>query len=121
MTTPSEIKFSSSFACNLTAIDIEHRDTHLITAKHLFSQVQEIQELPNGYSFRFPNDSATFLQTAKFVSNERQCCTFFHFNLELKPENGPFWLHLTGQEGTKQLLEAEFGAQFDLQFGELRG
>ena len=42
---------------------------------------------------------------AKFIENERLCCPFFKFGLELGPENGPLWLRLSGGEGVKEILQ----------------
>jgi hypothetical protein len=104
-----EIPLTPALACDLTAIEAEHRDQHLITAKELFALVQEVRELPDGYAFSLPNDTDTFLHTARFIAGERQCCPFFDFTLELKATDEPLWLRLTGRERVKQVLQAELG------------
>lgn len=96
-------------ACDFTAIASEHREQHIATTHQLFELVEEVRELPNGYALRLPGDTATFLRAARFVAHERECCPFFHFELALEPERGPFWLRLTGREGVKQFLQAELG------------
>ena len=47
-------------------------------------------------------------RSARFVANERRCCPFLTFTLELAPDGGPLWLRLTGPAGTRAFLEAEF-------------
>ena len=42
---------------------------------------------------------------AKFIENERLCCPFFNFGLEVEPNSGPLWLRLTGGEGVKEILQ----------------
>jgi hypothetical protein len=92
-------------ACDLTAIPEDQRANHQRNASYLFSHVaQEVQELPQGYAIRFAADAYT-LVTA-FVANERLCCPFFTFRVEVLPQQGPIWLRITGPEGVKPLLRA---------------
>lgn len=97
---------NQSLACDLTAIPAEVREEHVITAPQLFAAAQEVQELPNGYAIRFLNESGRFRAIARFIENERLCCPFFHFGLDVEPNNGPIWLRLTGGEGVKEVLQA---------------
>jgi hypothetical protein len=94
-----------SLACDLTAIPSDVRKEHVITAPQLFAAAQEVQELPNGYAIRFANEPGRFISIARFIENERLCCPFFNFGLELEPNNGPLWLKLTGGEGVKEILQ----------------
>ncbi len=94
-----------SLACDLTAIPASVREEHVLTAPQLFSAAQEVQELPNGYAIRFLNEPERFMGIAKFIENERLCCPFFNFGLELEPNSGPLWLRLTGGEGVKEILQ----------------
>lgn len=94
-----------SLACNLTAIPSDVREEHVLTAPQLFSAAQEVQEVPNGYAIRFANEPGRFMAIAKFIENERLCCPFFHFGLEIEPSAGPIWLRLTGGEGVKEILQ----------------
>ena len=92
-------------ACDLTAIPTDVREEHVLTAPQLFAAAQEVQELPNGYAIRFLNEPGRFLGIAKFIENERLCCPFFNFGLEVEPNSGPLWLRLTGGEGVKEILQ----------------
>lgn len=98
-----------ALACDLTALTDEPPEQHLLTAEQLFDMVQEVRELPDGYALRLPADTETFLQAARYIGHERECCPFFHFTLDLAPPGGPLWLNLTGPEGVKQFLQAELG------------
>jgi hypothetical protein len=96
---------TQSLACELTAIPSDVREEHVLTASQLFSAAQEVQELPNGYAVRFSNETGRFMAIAKFIENERLCCPFFNFGLEIEPNSGPLWLRLTGGEGVKEILQ----------------
>lgn len=43
---------------------------------------------------------------ARFVANERKCCPFVSFSIEVSGD-GPVWLRMTGPAGTRECLEAE--------------
>ncbi len=93
-------------ACDLSAIDAECRSQHLASAEYLLSNVaQERQESPEGFSFRFVAED--YLLIVEFIANERLCCPFFCFVLEVSPARGPIWLHITGGEAVKAFLQAE--------------
>jgi len=94
-----------ALACDLTAIPSDVREEHVITAPQLFALAQEVQELPNGFAIRFLNEEGRFMAIAKFIENERLCCPFFNFGVEVEPNSGPLWLRLTGGEGVKEILQ----------------
>ncbi|HSK87424.1 MAG TPA: hypothetical protein VK880_03665 [Anaerolineales bacterium] len=93
-------------ACDLTAIPSDVREEHVVSAPQLFAAAQKVQELPDGYAIRFVNDPGRFMSIAKFIENERLCCPFFRFELEIEPNSGPIWLRLTGAEGVKDILRS---------------
>jgi hypothetical protein len=94
-------------ACDMAAIPADQREVHFARAEHLFGEaVQERHELPDGYAFRFRADDYPHL--AAFIANERLCCPFFRFGLELTPARGPIWLRITGGDGVKAFMQAEF-------------
>jgi len=96
---------TQSLACDLTAIPADVREDHVITAPQLFALAQEVVELNNGFSIRFANEAGRFMAIAKFIENERLCCPFFSFGLEVEPNSGPLWLRLTGGDGVKEILQ----------------
>lgn len=97
---------NQSLACDLTAIPSSVREEHVVTAPQLFQTAQEVRELSNGYAFRFLNESGKFMAIANYIENERLCCPFFNFELEVKPDGGALWLRLTGNQGVKELLRS---------------
>jgi hypothetical protein len=95
-------------ACDLTALEPEVRSTHVESAKQLLNAgAQEVQELPDGFAFRYAAEQ--YAQVTRFIANERLCCPFFTFVLEVTPGNGPIWLRITGQAGVKDFLQSELG------------
>ena len=93
-------------ACDLTAIPPDVREAHVVRAPQLFTLAQEVQELQDGFAIRFLNEPGRFMEIAKFIENDRLCCPFFRFGLEVEPNGGPLWLRLTGGEGVKEMLRA---------------
>jgi len=94
------------FACDMKALTKTDREAYQKLSRTLFAAVQEKRELPNGYSFRLP--PGTLLTVAKWVEFERKCCPFFTFDVEVARDNGPLWLRVTGADGVKAFIRAEF-------------
>src|SRR5690242_14031834 len=93
-------------ACDLAAIDAEARQAHVELASYLLREgAQEVRDLPAGFAFRFA--AAQYAQVTQFIANERLCCPFFTFALEVTPGHGPLWLRITGPAGAKDILQAE--------------
>lgn len=67
--------------------------------------MRERRDIPDGYAFRF--DADAFDDIARFVTNERRCCPFLTFVLEVSPHGGPPWVRLSGPPGTRGFLDAE--------------
>ena len=44
----------------------------------------------------------------KWVAGERLCCPFFDIDVHVEREGGSLWLRLTGREGVKQFIRADF-------------
>ena len=99
----------SPFACDMSAIADADRPTHLANIEALFSVVQEVTELPNGYRFRLPGESQVWMLASDWVALERLCCPFFDFSLTIEREHGPIYLTLSGREGVKPFIMAEVG------------
>jgi hypothetical protein len=60
---------------------------------------------------------------AEDLNIERLCCPFVHYELEIEPNGGPFWLHMTGGEGVKEFLQMgyESASYFDAQVAKAAG
>jgi hypothetical protein len=93
-------------ACNMNALTKTERAQHAKMSQALMAAVQERTELRNGYAFRLPPGS--LVTAAQWVTFERKCCPFFTFEMEQARDEGPLWLRITGSEGIKAFIRAEF-------------
>lgn len=93
-------------ACVPGAIPAAERSAHFALARKLFAEIAvERKVLSDGYAFRF--DASELEAVSRFVANERRCCPFMTFELEVAAAGGPLWLRMTGPEGTRAVLDAE--------------
>jgi hypothetical protein len=83
-------------------------DYPLLCNMDVFTSVQKVQEVENGYEFTFPNETQLISRIAEFISNERLCCPFLKFTLTIISNREPVSLSLTGPLGTQEFLRAEF-------------
>ena len=95
-------------ACALSERERTERGAAL--ARELFGGADARQELADGYAWRFPGDAGLLARLADFIADERTCCAFFRFEIEVEPGLGPIWLRLRGPEGAKALLHDLFVA-----------
>lgn len=120
MPMPPEAKTSNAtappalpIACDLTAIPADEREAHIARAARLvFQTYEEQQELADGIAWRFSADQ--YEEVAAYVANERRCCPFFTFTLEVHPAGGPVWLRLTGDEAVNAYLQSELASNAHL-------
>lgn len=89
--------------CNLDAI--EDREAHVAVSERVFGAVMDTQETADGYEFKLPVERLN--DVALWMSNERLCCPFFHFSLNLAPESSHLWLSLGGSDAVKALIKAD--------------
>jgi hypothetical protein len=107
------LRRESAFACDRAALNPAARTRHFkelgpaLRAAH-----QRIRELPDGFEFGFPGDTATFRLAAEWAEGEHLCCPFFDIDLRLEREGGLLWLRLTGRDGVKQFIRADFAGWF---------
>ena len=100
---------STPLACVPGAIPARERTTHFALLTRLFGESARTRErLPDGYCFRFDGDALD--DVTAFIVNERRCCPFLFFTLEVAPAEGPILLRLTGPAGIHEFLDAELPA-----------
>ncbi|HEX9388567.1 MAG TPA: hypothetical protein VF918_19740 [Anaerolineales bacterium] len=98
--------------CNMDVFTLAEREAHIQTTTELIQAVQSVQKVENGYEFTFPNETDFISKIAEFVSNERLCCPFLKFTLNIVSNREPVSLSLTGPLGTQEFLRAEFNGAF---------
>jgi hypothetical protein len=89
-------------ACTLSGSEQVTRNAEIVD---LFKDVQQVNELADGYALRFPGSDTWSNTLMQFITCERGCCPFFTFALVFEPKQGPIWLHLRGPEGVKAIIE----------------
>ena len=107
-TSSANNKPETPFFCDRTALRPEQRKRQQELGKTLRSSVLGIQELPDGFEFEFPYDPSNYQALTEFTPLERACCPFFDISIRLEREGGKLWWRLTGRDGVKQFIHAEF-------------
>jgi len=103
---------STPFACDMTALSSEQRTRHHELAALLQSPLADIRELPDGYDFEFPWSPNLYDLLTEITPLEHACCPFFDIAIRIESESNKLYWHLTGREGIKPFIRAEFGAWF---------
>ena len=96
---------NSPMACSLSQQDLAKRREEL--AADTFKNIQQVQELADGYALRYPGEKDWATKLLDFILFERACCPFFTFELTFEPDSGPIWLRVRGQEGVKEFLKQD--------------
>lgn len=97
---------SRALACDPAAIPVADREPHFKLIEHVFGELAAAREtVAGGYRFRF--DPGALDPVTRFVENERKCCPFLTFVIEVDSSRGPIWLQMTGPDGTREFLDAE--------------
>ena len=98
----------SPFVYNVKALSAAARTRHFDELGPALRSLRlGVRELPHGYAFKFPLDPVTVALVAEWVAGERACCPFFEIAMTFDREAGPFWLTLTGREGTKEFIRMD--------------
>jgi hypothetical protein len=96
------------FYCNINALNpAERAHQQQLTAKFIAVR-SEIVELPRGYEFQFSPSSVSLTELVDWVAAEEKCCPFFNFHIDLEKRGKLLCLGLTGEEGIKAFIRAEF-------------
>jgi len=113
MAAASMLAADSPFACHRAALTPEQRQRHFDElGPELRTLVKSARELGNGYEFEFPAEWAAIEKVAEWSAGERLCCPFLDIDLRMEREHGTFWLRLTGRDGVKQFIQADFARWF---------
>ena len=99
------------FVCNMNALSPEQRARHNELEYLLQSALLETHELRNGYDFQFRSDPEIHDALSQITPLEHACCPFFTISIRLERTGELFW-RLTGKEGVKQFIRAEFSSWF---------
>jgi hypothetical protein len=98
----------SKFYCNIKALTPEERARHKQLSEKLMAARKEIAETEKGYEFQYSPADISLAELAEWVAAESKCCPFFDFHIDLEREGKLACLRLTGEEGVKAFIRAEF-------------
>ena len=101
----------SKFYCNIKALTPEERARHKQLGEKLLAARKETVETEKGYEFQFSPADVSLAELAEWVVAESKCCPFFDFHIDLERDGKLACLRLTGEEGIKAFIRAEFGVQ----------
>ncbi|MFL6311872.1 MAG: hypothetical protein ACJ71W_07180 [Terriglobales bacterium] len=95
----------------MTALTSEQRARHHELAALLQASLSGIREMSNGY-FEFPWSVDIYAALAQITPPEHACCPFFDIGIRIESASNRLCWRLTGREGIKPFIRAEFGAWF---------
>jgi hypothetical protein len=99
----------SKFYCNIKALTPAERARHKELSDKLMAAKDATVETQNGYEFQYSPAEVSLAEVAEWAVAESKCCPFFDFHIDLEKAGTLIWLQLTGSEGVKQFMRAEFG------------
>ena len=98
----------TKFYCNIKALNPAERARHKQLSEKLNAQRKEIVETEKGYEFQYSPADVSLAELAEWVGAESKCCPFFDFHIDVEREGKLLCLRLTGAEGIKAFIRAEF-------------
>ena len=98
----------SKFYCNRNALNPTERAHHKQLTDKLLATRTNIVETEKGYEFQFSPSTVSLAELADWVAAEGKCCEFFDFHIDLERRGSLLCLRLTGDEGIKPFIHAEF-------------
>jgi hypothetical protein len=110
-TTDTERKamtMASKFYCNTKALAPAERAHHKELTDKLIAARKEIVEIDKGYEFQYTPATVSLAELANWVAAESKCCPFFDFHIDVEREGSQLCLRLTGVDGVKPFIQAEF-------------
>lgn len=98
----------TKFYCNIKALNPAERMHHKQLTEKLIAARKETVEREKGYEFQYSPSNVSLAELAEWVVAESRCCPFFDFHIDLEREGNLLCLRLTGEEGIKPFILAEF-------------
>jgi hypothetical protein len=106
--TGTQTSQGSKFYCNIKALNPAERARQKELTEKLIAVRREVVETEKGYEFQFSSSSISLAELADWVAAEGKSCPFFYFHIDLEREGSLLCLRLTGEQGIKPFIRAEF-------------
>ena len=94
--------------CDLLAISAAERPRYNELVKRVRAAIRDRSEISDGYAFTLDSKTVTLPEAAEWIVMERLCCPFLTLQLSAAGDREDWVLTLTGAEGVKPLIAAEF-------------
>jgi len=110
--TEKQMTTQNKFFCNIKALTPEERAHHKQLTEKLMRMRKETVETATGYELQYSPGDVSLEELVDWVKAESKCCAFLDFHIDVEREGKLLRLRLTGEEGIKAFIRAEF------QFGD---
>jgi hypothetical protein len=97
---------NSGFFCDLTALHAIGRQRRRELAEAVGRAARKRTELPNGYAL--DAHKITIAAASEWIALEKRCCPFLKFQVRADSLSETLTVELTGADGVKEFLRAEF-------------
>jgi hypothetical protein len=104
----SAMTTQTKFYCNIKALTPAKRAHQKLLTDKLIAMRKEIVEMEKGYEFQYNPSDVSLGELSEWVAAESKCCPFFDFHIDLERKGGLLCLRVTGEEGIKPFILAEF-------------
>lgn len=99
-----EIDETIPVACQVGVIPLAERDRWLSVAREVYSSVEKVVALKDGYALRIHPNKLEVL--GEHIMRDRRCCAFLRWEVIVEQAGGPVWLRLRGPQGTAEFVAA---------------
>jgi len=96
------------FFCNVNALTGSERIHHVKLTEKLLAMRSDTVPTDYGYELQFDPNKVSITELTDWVVNESKCCPFIDFHIDLEHAGRLLCLRLTGPDGIKPFIEAEF-------------
>jgi len=100
---------TAPLACNRNALNREERQRYGALTAKLRAAAKPHKELAAGFEIALDQKKLPLPELAEWIQLESRCCPFLTFGVQVKGDASIAMLQLTGGEGVKEFLAAEFG------------
>lgn len=96
------------FYCNIKALTPQERARHKELTEKLMTSRDETVETAKGFEFQYSPEKVSVAEVGEWIVAESKCCPFLDFHIDLENQGTLVCLRLTGSEGIKTFIKAEF-------------
>ena len=98
-------------ACTMTEQEAEERTES--TLAMLVPHFAGYEDRENGVDIRFDGAGEALRNVAEFISNEKECCSFADYKINVVPPYDETVLTITGPDGTKPMFRDAFAKRLE--------